>query len=232
MTARTAKLRTGVALSRNFALARVHPRYWRGSTQLAREAIGRHQATQKLAELAPLLAILASRRPMRIVEIGTFRGGTLWAWCKVAAVDALIVSVDLPGGPFGGGGYEPTELRAFAHERQTLTLVQADSHAADTLGVVERAVAGPVDFLFVDGDHTYDGVSSDYSMYSPLVANDGLIAFHDIVPGRPEHTGDVPRFWRELASSRKREIVDNVGSGGSDIRGYGIGLIDCRHARR
>jgi predicted O-methyltransferase YrrM len=37
------------------------------------------------------------------------------------------------------------------------------------------------DFLFIDGDHTYQGVKQDFQMYSPLVKKGGIVAFHDIV---------------------------------------------------
>jgi len=206
--------------------ARVYPRYWRQSIRIAREAILERDADQKTAELAPLLGILARRHPMRVVEIGTGRGGTLWAWCRVAAPDAQLVSVDLPGGPFGSGGYEPSTIQAYGRARQTVTLIQGDSHAPESLAAVTRAVGGPIDFLYIDGDHDYAGVSADYAMYSPLVREGGLIAFHDIAPGPEEYVGGVPRFWRELTRSRKRELIDDVGSGGSQIKGFGIGLVE------
>jgi len=222
-----ANVRTCVALARNFFRAGVHPRYWRPSVRIAQEAIVTRDAVQKTAELAPLLGILARRPPLAVIEIGTGHGGTLWAWCRVAAPDAHLVSVDLPGGPFGGGEYVRTRVQAYGRKRQTVTLIEGDSSAPETLVAVMRAVAGPVDFLFIDGDHNYSGVSSDYAMYSPLVRAGGLIAFHDIVPGHAENVADVPQFWRELARSKKREIIDDVGSGGSPIKGYGIGLIDA-----
>jgi predicted O-methyltransferase YrrM len=180
---------------------------------------------QKLAEFAPLLGIVSGLRPLRIVEIGTGRGGTLWAWCKVAPQDALLVSVDLRDGPFGGGGYDSSRLREYGQHGQTITLVDGDSHASETLATIEHAVAGPVDFLFIDGDHNYAGVSSDYVMYAPLVRDGGLIAFHDIAPGLAEHVGGVPRFWQELAVPQKLEIIDDIGSGGSAVKGYGLGLL-------
>jgi hypothetical protein len=37
------------------------------------------------------------------LEIGTARGGTLFFLTRLASPHATIVSVDLPGGPFGGG---------------------------------------------------------------------------------------------------------------------------------
>jgi hypothetical protein len=48
--------------------------------------------------------------------------------------------------------------------------------------------------LFIDGDHTYEGVRRDFEMYSPLVRKGGIIAFHDIYPGPEESVGGVPKF--------------------------------------
>jgi predicted O-methyltransferase YrrM len=57
---------------------------------------------------------------------------------------------------------------------------------------------GNVDFLFIDGDHRYEGVKRDFEMYSPLVRRERIIAFHDIVPEPPENVGGVPDFWNEI----------------------------------
>jgi predicted O-methyltransferase YrrM len=182
---------------------------------------------QKQAELAPLLALLMRVRPQRVLEIGTARGGTLWAWCRVAAPSATIVSVDLPGGPFGGTAHDGSLVRTFAGPRQKLELLAGDSHAPGIEAEVRALLGGPVDFLFIDGDHSYDGVRADYDTYAPLVRDGGLIALHDIVPGPAEHVGEVPRFWRDLGHrDGVREIVDDIGSGGSEVPGcYGIGLV-------
>jgi predicted O-methyltransferase YrrM len=78
-----------------------------------------------------------------------------------------------------------------------------------------------VDFLFVDGDHEYEGVVKDYELYAPLVRPGGLIAFHDIVPGDEEVVGGVPRFWEELKGSHETtELVESLDQGG-----YGIGVL-------
>jgi cephalosporin hydroxylase len=37
-----------------------------------------------------------------------------------------------------------------------------------------------VDVLFIDGDHSYAGVLTDWLLYSPLVKSGGIVAFHDI----------------------------------------------------
>jgi hypothetical protein len=64
-------------------------------------------------------------------------------------------------------------------------------------------------------------VRADYGNYSPLVRADGLIAFHDIVPGPPDAVGGVPGFWEALdASGSRQEIVEDWHQGG-----YGIGVL-------
>jgi hypothetical protein len=57
-------------------------------------------------EILALLRVLKPIRPRRILEIGTASGGTLFLFTRVAAPDALLVSVDLPDGP-GGGAIHP-----------------------------------------------------------------------------------------------------------------------------
>ena len=36
-----------------------------------------------------------------------------------------------------------------------------------------------VDLLFFDGDHTYEGIKTDYDLYFPLLNKGGVIVFHD-----------------------------------------------------
>jgi hypothetical protein len=62
------------------------PRFW-ASLTLARKAQARG-AMQKARELAPLIGLLQRRPPRIVVEIGTARGGTFFAWCRVARSDA------------------------------------------------------------------------------------------------------------------------------------------------
>lgn len=38
---------------------------------------------------------------------------------------------------------------------------------------------GSITFLFIDADHSYDGVLSDFSGYAPKVIQGGALAFHD-----------------------------------------------------
>jgi predicted O-methyltransferase YrrM len=156
---------------------------------------------------------VAGLSPRVVLEIGTARGGTLFLFTRVAGPEAKLISIDLPGGPFGGGypRWKVPLYKSFARGRQKIYLLRKDSYDPRTLEEVERILGGEkVDFLFIDGDHTYEGVKRDFEIYSPLVRKGGIVAFHDIVPGHPKHVGGVPRFWNEIKMRyRYIEIVED-----------------------
>jgi predicted O-methyltransferase YrrM len=180
---------------------------------------------QVRSEVERFLTLLEEDPPQVVLEIGTARGGTLFLLSHVAADDATLISIDLPGGSFGGGYPAPWTrfLAGFARGSQSVELIRADSHADETLARVKELLGGrAIDLLIVDGDHSAGGVRRDFEMYSPLVRGGGRIAFHDIVPGREDLGGGVPDFWQELKATRPvREIVEDWSQGA-----YGIGVIE------
>jgi len=180
--------------------------------------------SQVPSEIEALLRQVSALRPKTVLEIGTYRGGTLFLFATVAEDDALLVSIDLPMERFGEGYAKRRGklYRAFARSGQRIELLRQHSHDPPTVAAVARILGGRlVDLLFIDGDHSYEGVAADFRLYSPFVRDGGLIVFHDIVPGKEEHVGEVPRFWQELkASGVVTEFVDDWEQGG-----YGLGIL-------
>ena len=180
---------------------------------------------QNPLEIEELYRTVCELHPQRVLEVGTARGGTLYLWTQAATDNATIVSVDLPMGDFGGA--YPVEkvpfYQSFARPKQHLHLLRKDSHEPQTVAEVRQLFAGaPVDFAFIDGDHTYDGVKADFINYGSLVRSGGMIAFHDILPRPDMPSIQVDRFWQELkAQYRTRDIIGTDASG----RKIGIGLL-------
>ena len=56
------------------------------------------------------------------------------------------------------------------------------------------------DFVYLDGDHTYDGVKTDIASYLPKVKSNGIIAGDDYAIGRWWGDG-VIRAFNELIGS-------------------------------
>jgi predicted O-methyltransferase YrrM len=175
------------------------------------------QSWQIPSEIAGFLRILEAEPPQRVLEIGTAKGGTLFLLTRVAAPDALLISVDLKRGQFGGGypAWRAPLYRSFAREAQRVKPVMGESHGHRTREQVKRLLEGKsIDLLFIDGDHSYEGVKKDFADYAPLVRSGGLVAFHDIVPGSPGKHGDpggVPAFWPELKTTypHATELVED-----------------------
>lgn len=191
----------------------------------------RERALQRRGELALLVDLVREMRPARVLEIGTCHGGTLAAWCQCAAPDALIVSIDLPGGEFGGKDARVHDGRmlGFRREGQDLRFYSKDSHEPLTLAAVAPLFHPEgVDFLFIDGDHTYKGVEADFMDYSSLVRPGGLIAFHDIAENPDDDRCGVPEFWADLKASWKAHRDEyrllEIRTDG-DYAGCGIGVI-------
>jgi predicted O-methyltransferase YrrM len=181
-------------------------------------------ALQKPRELSELIELVEEQNPRTALEIGTAFGGTLYCWCRLASPDAVVISVDLPGGRWGGGYTQERaeEMRKlFPGPGQQLHLLTADSHEQSTLQTVQALLGGEqLDFLFIDGDHSYEGAKRDLEMYGALVRTGGIIAFHDILPHPNQPGCQVDEVWREVKGRyRHMEITAGVRTWG------GIGVL-------
>jgi len=169
-------------------------------------------------EILELVRAVAEIEPKVVLEIGTAAGGTTFLWAQLAREEVLTC-----------------DLRAKRPLREMLPLfprpgsscrmqyLHGDSHSRSFQEEVKSALGGrPVDFLFIDGDHTEPGVEADYRSFSPLVRPGGLIAFHDIARRQPLATNQVQDFWSRLKREAPhfREFIRNP-----EQCGYGIGLI-------
>jgi len=179
------------------------------------------------SEICALLDRVRRLRPKVILEIGTANGGTLFMFTRVAAPDAMLISIDLPGGAFDGGypRWRASLYRRFALPGQSVHLLRDDSHDPAIIDALQRSLNGlAVDFLFIDGGHTYDGVKKDHETFAPFVRRGGFVGFHDVHPIDDGLT-EVPRYWREIRRTvGGTEWIDSVKQSGYGIGVYEVGV--------
>jgi predicted O-methyltransferase YrrM len=182
---------------------------------------------QHPGEIVELLARVRELRPRRLCEIGSAGGGTLFLFSSVAHPQARILSIDL-----NNDSARAERFQLLVEPGQRLTCVQGDSRSAQTRERFRSWIGETgLDFLFIDGDHSYEGVKHDYRTYGAHVRPGGIVAFHDIVPDFKSrygvdtgtHAGGVPEFWAQLKRERLRldEFVDHRLQDG-----LGIGVLE------
>jgi predicted O-methyltransferase YrrM len=180
--------------------------------------------TQIEEEIEGLIDVVRKIKPTTVVEIGTHKGGNSMLFAFSLPTARHLVGIDLCVQNAG-------KIRFFASPERRYSVIHGNSQIPETRRRLERILAGaPIDFLFIDGDHSYEGVRRDYELYSPLVRDGGIIAFHDIVADHRTrfgketgcYAGGVHRLWAEVkvASPRWREFVRDP-----DQDGFGIGVI-------
>lgn len=175
-------------------------------------------ASQEPFELYHLLVSLQSIKPRVILEIGCDGGGSLVTWHE-AFPDALLIGVEVN-----------PDSDALRHNLNRIRLaggkikmIYADSHNQTTVEHIKktlnREAESEIDFLFIDGDHTYKGVKRDFELYSQLVRPGGAIALHD-TNARGIDGVEVDVFLNELdisASYKFIEIRDSKKSPGTRV---------------
>jgi predicted O-methyltransferase YrrM len=180
------------------------------------------RSQQIRSEFIELAEMVKEQHCKYILEIGTYRGGTLFVFSQLAAPGATVISLDYHFTFLGKvfGALQKPLLRKFVRNGKSLFLLRKDSHKPETLTIIRNIMQGhELDFLFIDGDHTYEGVREDFNMYSPLVRTGGLIAFHDIAQSGGSR--EVHRLWEELKPKYEHEeFIHKTGSGA-----MGIGVL-------
>jgi predicted O-methyltransferase YrrM len=184
------------------------------------------------SEIVPALELAAAIPPRNVLEIGTSLGGTLFLLARVSARDATIISMDLPWQQASGAYSEWREkyYRSFGDLDQRIRLIRFDSHSQEAEVAVGQTLNGTkLDLLFIDGDHSYEGVRADLKAYGSLVKPGGFILLHDINPdsrarygkASGSDSGEVFLVWQELKIRLDgEEFIEN-----EDQDGYGIGVI-------
>jgi predicted O-methyltransferase YrrM len=124
-------------------------------------------------------AAAASTGQGAIVEIGSWKGrSTTWLASGARLAGRRVYAID----PHSRSREDP--------EADTLDEFLANLARGGLTDVVEPLimrseeaathVAGPIELLFIDGDHSYDAVRRDAELWLPRVMDGGTVMFHDV----------------------------------------------------
>jgi cephalosporin hydroxylase len=177
-------------------------------------------------EIVPFLEYVRDHQPKIVGEIGLKHGGNTFLFTRMFQTATQFIGLDLVLQNIG-------KARFLCRPGQQLAVIEGNSYAPEAITKVRYLLGSQrFDFLFIDGDHEYNGVKADFEGYFDLVRSGGLIAFHDIVPDEFARTGvrnpdslcyggGVHQLWKELREQfPHREFVNSW-----DQNGFGIGVL-------
>jgi hypothetical protein len=141
----------------------------------------------RLDELLILATVTAVLRPRAIFEIGTFNGRTTSVFILNAPADAAIASLDLPPDDqaLAAAHYLPSDVE-LVRQRRVGSFVdhlqlghRYQQLLCDSRELDPRPYAGTIELGFIDGAHTVDYVENDTKKMAMMVADRGLVFWHD-----------------------------------------------------
>ena len=173
---------------------------------------------------ALLAAAAATTGRGAIVEIGSWKGrSTVWLAEGARLAGQRVHAIDRHS-----GSREDPAANTLAEFRDNIERAGvADAIDALVMSSAEAAeiVRGPVELLFIDGDHSFAGVKRDAEIWLPRVMDGGVVMFHDVATAGY----DGPRrIFRQLICWNDRFAgIRRVGSMTIARRTARRGLIDA-----
>jgi predicted O-methyltransferase YrrM len=173
---------------------------------------------------ALLAAAAATTGRGAIVEIGSWKGrSTVWlaegarlAGQRVHAIDRHTQSREDPSANTLADFLENINRAGVADVVEPLVMASAEAAAV---------VRGPVELLFIDGDHSFDGVRRDAEIWLPRVVEGGVVMFHDVASASYE--GPRRIFRRMVCWNERFAGVRRVGSMAIARRTARRGFLDA-----
>ena len=150
-------------------------------------------------EFMPFCQLMKSENVRSYLEIGSFSGGSIEVAAKYLPIGSRIVSVDLP--------WKQTKQVRLASTLDDLKRHGYDTHliignSTDGESIAKARKYGPYDAVFIDGDHTFEGVLADVLAHWNVLQSAGekpaLAAFHDALPNDNFKWRDSGRRWKRF----------------------------------
>lgn len=140
-----------------------------------------------------LLEVYIVKQPLRVLEIGTFHGGTLYHLLRLAPKGATVVSVD----SYTAGVDNRDLYPDWTPPGVALHALKGDSRDDRTVARV-RQISAHYDFIWIDAGHYEAEVADDWRNYGALAAPGAIVAFHDIITHHSWPSIEVEKVWRRI----------------------------------
>lgn len=149
-----------------------------------------------------------------IIELGAYKGKSTCYLARSAQAQVSVISVDtfMSDNTTKDRGDTLQEFLNNTEEySNVLPLPSLTRHVAQIMTFNEHPAK--VGLLFIDADHSYEGVKADYDNFRAFLAPGAFIIFHDAYGENQEDHGQVPwpgvnRFVHELEQQTDLRLIE------------------------
>lgn len=110
-----------------------------------------------------------------IAEIGVFEGYNTREFALHSLKGSTVYAID----PFFKGSLGISYGKLIAINNWKKNKIRNIKIIRGFSADVSHTIKEELDFVFVDGDHTFEGVKKDFELYGSKLSSNGTIAFHD-----------------------------------------------------
>lgn len=122
-------------------------------------------------------------RPSSIVELGTYRGASYFAFCQAVAkleLSTACYAVDTWKGDEHAGFFGESVYAQVEHQNDRMYSSFSRLVRSSFDDACNQFSDGSIDLLHIDGLHTYDAVRHDFEMWQPKLSDQAVVLFHDV----------------------------------------------------
>jgi len=170
----------------------------------------KYDILQDAYEIGLCASILNNLNAKNILEIGFNKGGTFYVWCNIFSKKCKKMAIDIN---------IPRDIcNNMKNMYKNISFIVGSSMDKNIIKNIKNKLnKNKLDFLFIDGNHSYKFIEGDFRNYINFVRKNGIIVLHDI-----KSEPSVRKFWNKIKDKYTyREIINVKGQQNP----LGIGMI-------
>jgi predicted O-methyltransferase YrrM len=128
-----------------------------------------------------------------VLEVGVFEGET-----AMKMIEALPI----------GGYYAGIDINDYIKHDLARNGVAVDFILGESIQKIKQMPAKHFDFIFIDGDHSWENILPEFKEVERVIAQGGIIAYHDTI-----HIPDVNKLMEYVSHYKYHVITLNTSEG-------------------
>jgi predicted O-methyltransferase YrrM len=115
-----------------------------------------------------------------VIEIGSFLGASATAFVPALDHTGVLYAIDTWKNDAMSEGIRDTKgdfIKNVGEHIKKIEMIQG--YSSQMCEVLSSTITSPVDVLFIDGDHSFEGALADWQNYRKFLGSGSIVIFHD-----------------------------------------------------